>query len=84
MGVELASIVVGSQVNLGLVKETNNHDIIRGRDVGDTEKGASRHDAGAVAVLGAPGNLISLGNTNGIILLGRGPQTEVWDQRSVK
>lgn len=70
MGVELASVVAGSQVDLSLVKEANNHNIIRGRDVRDTEKGASGHDASAVAVLGAPGNLVSLRHANGIVFFG--------------
>lgn len=70
MRVELASVVVGGQVNFGLVKETNDHDIIRGRDVRDTKKGAGGHDTSAVAVLRAPRDLVGLGDTNGIVLLG--------------
>ena len=77
VGVELSSVVVGLEVDLGLVNEADDHDVVVGGDVLDTEEGTVGDDAGAMALLGAPGDLVGLGLADGIVLLGGRPQAEV-------
>lgn len=77
VGIELASVVVGVEVDLGLVDEADDHDVVVGGDVLDTEEGAVGHDTGAVALLGAPGDLVGLGLADGVVGLGGRPEAEV-------
>ena len=81
MGVELSSVVVGLEVDLGLVNEADDHYVVVGGDVLDTEEGTVGDDACAMALLGAPGDLVGLGLADGIVLLGRRPEAEVWAWR---
>ena len=77
MGVELSSTVVRLNVDLGLVDEADDLEVAGGLHVLDTGKGTSGDDAGALAGLGAPGDLETLGVSDGLVG-GRGsPETEV-------
>jgi hypothetical protein len=63
--VELSSIVIGSQVDQGLVDETCNLDIVWCLDELDTRESTSGNETGAVARLGAPGNFLAFSITDG-------------------
>ena len=75
--IKLSSVVVGLKVDLGLVNEADDHDVVGGGDVLDTEEGAVGDDTSAMALLGAPGDLVGLRLADGIVLLGGRPQAEV-------
>ena len=81
MGVELSSVIVGLEVDLGLVNEADDHDVVGGGDVLDTEEGAVGDDTSAMALLGAPGDLVCLGLADGIVVLGGRPQAEVYMEK---
>lgn len=77
VGVELSSTVVGLEVDLGLVNETNDLEVAGGLHELNTGDGTSGDDTGTTALLGAPGDLLTLGVTNGGAGLGGSPNTPV-------
>lgn len=78
MRIEFSSVVIGSQVDQSLVDETGPLDILAGDEHLDTSKGTRWDETSTVARLGAPGDFIGLGVTNGGVWLRRSPDTEVW------
>ena len=77
MGVHLSSGVAISDVDLGLVDETDDLDVTGGLDVLETGDGARRNDAGSTARLRAPGDGLTLGVTDEGVGLGGTPDTPV-------
>jgi hypothetical protein len=76
--VELASVVAVLDVELGLVDETSDHPVVLRLEELGAEEGALLHDAGAVALLGAPRDLVTLGVGDGRVGGSRGPKAEVY------
>ncbi len=77
MGVKLSSTVIGLEVDLGLVDETNDLEVAGGLHELNTGDGTTRDDAGTASLLGAPSNLLALGVTDGGVRLGGCPDTPV-------
>jgi hypothetical protein len=77
MGVELPSIVIGRDVNEGLVDETDDLDVVWGLHELNTLEGTSGDFTSAVTGLGAPGNFPMFRLTDGLGTIGRCPETEV-------
>ena len=77
VGVELSSTVIGLEVDLGLVNETNDLEVAGGLHELNTGDGASGNDAGTAALLGAPSDFLTLGVTDGRVGLGGCPNTPV-------
>lgn len=65
MRVELSSIVIGGHVDLCLVDETDKLNIVRGLDDLDTLENTVGNETGTMATLGAPGNFLTFGVTDG-------------------
>lgn len=80
VGVELSSVVVSCNVNLGLVNETSDLDVIRSLDVLNALEGTVGDEASTTALLGAPSDLLALRVSDGRVGLGRGPETEVYER----
>lgn len=78
--VELSSVVIGLEVDLGLVNEADDLDIVRGPHVLDTLQSTRGNDASAAAWLGAPRYLFTFSVRDNRVWLGWGPETEVWCQ----
>lgn len=77
MGVELSAIVTLLDVDLGEVAHAGDlHVVLGGHPVHAGER-ALRHDAGAVALLHTPRDLLALRLANGAVRVRRCPQTEV-------
>ena len=77
MGVELSSVIVGLEVDLGLVNEADDHDVVGGGDVLDTKEGTVGDDTSAMARLGAPSNFTSFTGANSVVGLAATPHAEV-------
>lgn len=65
MGIELSSIVTGSQVDLDLVDETSDLDIVGCSDELNALECTIGNEAGTVAMLCAPGDLLTFGIADG-------------------
>ena len=77
MGVHLASSIISSDVDVGLVDVTRDEDVGWGLEELDTGDGAFGHDTGTVPWLGAPGDGLGFLVTNQAVRVGRAPQAEV-------
>lgn len=82
MRVELSSVVVGLDVDLGLVDETSDLDIIWGLDVLHALEGAVGDDASSATSLGTPGDLLTFRIGDRRVGFGGGPETEVYEEWS--
>ena len=76
--VELAAVVAGGDVDLGEVTLAGDLDVLGRLHEVDAVEGVRGHHAGAVGVLGAVGDHLSLGVTD-YFNSGRSPQAEVID-----
>ena len=77
VGVKLSSTIVSLDVDLSLIDETDDLDVVGGLGELDTGEGTSRDEAGAVTLLRAPGDLLTLGVTDGGVGVRGCPKTEV-------
>ena len=77
VGVELSSTVVGLNVDLRLVDVADDLEVAGSLHELDTSERALGDDAGTAALLGAPGDFLALGVTDGGVGLGGRPDTPV-------
>lgn len=83
VGVELSSCVIGLQVDLGLVNETNDLHVIGCPHELHTLKSPSGNGTSTTARLCAPGDLLAFGIRNKGIRFGWSPKTEVCENESL-
>ena len=77
VGIELSSKVVGSEVDEGLIDETNDLDVVGGPHELDTLKSSGRDETGSMAGLGAPCDFLLFGFPDGGGTIGGRPEAEV-------
>lgn len=65
MGIQLASVVIRSDIDLGLVNETGDLDVVGGLDELHALQGSRGDDTSTVARLCAPGDFLAFGITDG-------------------
>jgi len=80
VGVELSSSIVGQDVDLGLVDDTDNLLIVRSLHILDTFKGARGDETRAMTWLGAPSDFFSLRAADIAESIRGRPKTEVVDR----
>lgn len=77
MRVKFTSEIIGSQVNLGLVDETDDLNVVGRLHELDTLEGTLGNNSSTMAGLGAPGNFELFGVANGCWPGWRSPKTEI-------
>lgn len=78
MRVKFASVVTEGKVDLGLINVTGELDVLAGDEHLHGLKGTGWNKTGAVTRLGAPGDFVGLGVTNGGVRLRGRPEAEVF------
>lgn len=77
MGVQLATSVIGLQVQLGLIDETYDLDIVGSPHPLDTLESTPRNETSAVAWRGTPRDHLGFCVCHELVRGGRSPKTEV-------
>ena len=82
--VKLSSSIAILDVDLSLVNKTGYHRVVRGVKDLETLEGAIEHDTGAMALFGAPSDLLALSVGDGRVGGGRSPQTKIYKSKMKK
>lgn len=77
MRVQLAPVVISSNVDLGLVNKTGNLDVVGGLDELYALESTGGDETSAVSWLCAPGDFLTFGVTDGGVRLWGSPEAEV-------